>query len=65
MEHTTDMKHKTDMEHKTSEVLKPEHLKKQNNILLPALISARFLRSLTPTDETTSDHRVSLNTQYE
>jgi hypothetical protein len=52
------------MEHKTSEVSKYEHLKKQCNIFLPALISARFLRSLTPTEET-SDHRVSLNTQYE
>jgi len=53
------------MEHKTSEVLKYEHLKNQYNILLPALITARFLRSVTPTEETTSGHRVSLNTQYE
>jgi len=53
------------MEHKTSKVLKYEHLKKQYNILLPALISALFLRSLTPTEEATSDHCVSLNTQYE
>jgi hypothetical protein len=52
------------MKHNTSEVLKYEHLKKQYNILVPALISARFMRSLTPTEET-SDHRVSLNTQYE